>query len=114
MKTKDLILHCYLKRTQSHQWVAVCVDLCLASQADTQNEARKKLDAQIRTYVEEALTIDRDHAVALLTRKAPVEQRIEYQVIRLLMLLRLFGNKIGQAFKTTLPVHVSGNRYCPA
>ena len=59
MKAPELILRCYLKKRDG-QWVAVCIDLCLAAQADTASEARRRLEAQIVDYVEEALTVDRD------------------------------------------------------
>lgn len=105
MKTPDLIVRCYLKPTHG-QFVAVCVDLCLAAQADTAKEARAKLEEQIRDYVEEALTVDRAFAAELLTRKAPISQRIEYWLIHLAHKAHILKAGIGQAFKTILPVHV--------
>lgn len=108
MKSKDLILRCYIKKAGS-QFVAVCVDLCLAAQADTQEQARKMLLSQIESYVEEALTIDREFADELLNRKAPLYQRMEYQVIKAGYKLHLFKSGIAQAFKTILPVHVGRN-----
>jgi predicted RNase H-like HicB family nuclease len=71
------ILRCYAKKEQSH-WVAVCIDLSLAAQADSPKEAIEKLEAMIKTYVDEALTIHKDYADQLLTRKAPLSQLITY------------------------------------
>ena len=41
-----LMLRCFAQKDGA-QWVAVCVDLNLAAQADTCAEAKKRLDAQI-------------------------------------------------------------------
>jgi hypothetical protein len=83
---KPFYVRCYAKRSEG-QWVAVCVDLCLAAQADSFAEAKQKLDAQIRDYVFEALTVDRAHARELLSRKAPIQNRLEYLAIRCLELI---------------------------
>lgn len=107
MKTPDLIVRCYLKPSQG-QFVAVCIDLCLAAQADTAQEARAKLDRQIEGYVEEALTVDRAFAAELLTRKAPISQRLEYWRILLTQTLKA---SIGHVFDTILPVHVGKHNY---
>lgn len=108
MKSKDLILRCYLKKADD-QFVAVCVDLCLAAQADTPDQARQMLISQIESYVEEALTIDREFADELLNRKAPLYQRIEYAAINAANKIHLIKSGIAQAFKTILPVHVGRN-----
>jgi len=83
MRRTPFVMRCYAKRVDD-QWVAVCIDLGLATQSDSLPDARKKLDSQIRDYVHEALTVDRAHAAELLTRKAPLANRLEYQAIRLL------------------------------
>lgn len=77
-----LFLRCYAKQTEG-QWVAVCVDLSLAAQADTYAEARAKLEAQVNDYVHEAVTVHAAYARDLLDRPAPLEQRAEYHWIRL-------------------------------
>lgn len=105
MKAQNLILRCYLKRSHG-QFVAVCVDLCLAAQADTIKEAKAKLDAQIFSYVEEALTVDRAAADMLLSRKAPLGQQLEYWMIYAANRVHFIKTSIRQAFKTILPVHV--------
>ena len=108
MKSPDLIIRCYVKQTGSY-WVGVCVDLCLAVQADSIDEAKRKLEAQIVSYVEEALTVDRAFAAELLSRKAPLLQRIEYALIVAAHRVHLMKTGIAQAFKTILPVHVGHN-----
>lgn len=59
-------------------WVAACVDLTLAAQGPTLHEARDKLHAQIASYVREAMTVDAQHAEALLSRRAPLWDRLRF------------------------------------
>ena len=108
MKSKDLILRCYVKKADTH-YVAICIDLCLAAQADTEKQARAMLTGQIEAYVEEALTVDRQFADELLNRKAPIYQRIEYVAILTASKIHLIKVGIAHAFKTILPVHVGRN-----
>lgn len=76
------ILRCYAKKEQA-QWVAVCIDLGLAAQADSLEQAKRKLESMVETYIQEAVTIHRQYAKQLLTRKATLSQRLEYYVIKL-------------------------------
>jgi hypothetical protein len=43
MKTSELILHCFAEQ-KGNQWQALCLELSLAAQADTFEEARAKVD----------------------------------------------------------------------
>lgn len=108
MKAPELVLRCYLKH-RDNQWVAVCIDLCLAAQADTAADARRRLEAQIVDYVEEALTVDKAFAAELLRRKAPLYQRLEYFLLLAAYRVHLVKAGLGQVFKTILPVHVGHN-----
>lgn len=63
---------------EGEQWVATCIDLTLAAQAGTLDEARRKLHAQIMSYVREAMTVDMQHAEQLLSRRAPLADRLRY------------------------------------
>lgn len=67
----------------------MCIDLSLAAQGATFNEARERLDAQMREYVHEALTVDREHAAELLSRKAPLYQRLTWHALNLLSKVKL-------------------------
>jgi hypothetical protein len=104
MKTPDLILRCYAVKRSGH-WEAFCIDLCLAAQADTFADARGYIETQIKSYVEEALTVDRQYAAYLLSRKAPIAQRVEYSLIRFFQSFHVLKNDIYQVYKTILPVH---------
>ncbi len=74
MKNK---LRCYAKKEGS-DWVAVCIDLSLAAQAESPQLAKEKLESMIATYVDEALNEHKKFALQLLSRKAPFSQRLTY------------------------------------
>jgi len=80
MNPKELIVKCYAKQEEG-EWVAVCLDFCLATQGDSLNEVKRKLEEQITFYVGEALQ-DKEYGNQLLGRRAPVTQWLEYYFIR--------------------------------
>lgn len=82
----------------------MCIDLSLAAQGATFNEARERLDAQMREYVHEALTIDRKHAAALLNRKAPLYQRFTWHALNLLNKVKSDQPGRAKNFNELLPV----------
>lgn len=69
---------------QHGQWSLICLELCLASQADALQKAELRLHNQIKTYLDEATSgIDREHASSLLNRRAPLQYWIKYYWCRL-------------------------------
>ncbi|MBS1169543.1 MAG: hypothetical protein H6R01_461 [Burkholderiaceae bacterium] len=78
MKPTNLILKIYGEKVEG-QWVLVCLDFSLASQADTLEEAKKNLEDQIKEYVFDALIgEDREHARELMFRRAPIKYYIKW------------------------------------
>lgn len=77
----DLVLRCMALRKNGY-WVAMCLDLDLAVQADTAEQAKSLLREQMRSYVTEAFTVDAEHTVQLLTRKAPRRYFAMYYAIK--------------------------------
>ena len=101
---KPFFVRCYVKRSED-QWVAVCIDLCLATQGESLQEAKDKLESQVNDYGFEALTVDREHARALLSRKAPLQNRVEYYLIAAIQALRSGSKKCEQcAFEELVAV----------
>ena len=80
MNPKELIVKCYAKQEEG-LWVAGCLDFCLATQGDSLDEVKRKLEEQITFYVSEALE-DKECGNQLLGRQAPVTQWLEYYFIR--------------------------------
>lgn len=72
-------LRCMAYR-QDGVYVAACLDLSLAAQADTMQDALCKLDEQIKDYVAEALS-EPEYADKLLNRKAPLSMWLKYWVV---------------------------------
>ncbi|MBX3629334.1 MAG: hypothetical protein KF908_05345 [Nitrosomonas sp.] len=107
MKPIELLLRCYANK-RNDQWQAFCIDLCLAAQADTPEEAQKKLHFMIVDYVTEALTIDRVHANYLLRRKAPIKQIATYHYYSFMHRMGKLKDGLHMLFKETLPL-VPGN-----
>ncbi|QIW16115.1 DUF1902 domain-containing protein [Pasteurellaceae bacterium RH1A] len=75
--------------------IAVCLDLSLAAQANTQREAMDKLDAQIQDFIAEA-NAEPQYALQLLNRPAPLSLWIKYYWLKFLSIVN--GNKKGIAF----------------
>jgi hypothetical protein len=66
-------------------YVAVCVDLTLAAQADSMDEVKRKLDEQIHGYLHDIFNgEDKQHIKDLFPRRAPMNYIARYQWIRLL------------------------------
>jgi len=107
MKPNELILHCYAIKDGS-QWVALCLDFDLAAQGDTFIEARQSLDEQIRSYLEDALIgDDRQHAPALLSRKAPLSEWIKYWLLLAKVRLLNLHSGMFQPFNDVLPMKLA-------
>ena len=79
---------------QDSVYVAVCLDLSLAAQADSIKEAMDKLEQQIDAFVEEARAEPQYAKDLLLKRKAPLSLWVKYWFIGLRM---LFSKKTGKA-----------------
>lgn len=93
-----LTIRCYAERKDG-LWIAVCPQFTLATQGDTYEEAKGKLESQIQSYIVEALTIDRQHAGDLLSRKAPLQLRWKYTLARI---KSHFGQGLGGYARTFL------------
>jgi len=77
----------------------------LRTQGDTFDEVKGKLEAQVKDYVHEALTVDRAHADDLLRRKAPLGQRLAYYLIWLgQAFLGRRAGRVRHAFEELVPV----------
>lgn len=77
---------------QNSVYVAACLDLSLAAQADSMQEAMDKLEAQMKDYIVEAFS-EPEYARQLLSRKAPISMRLKYWTIA----FQVFFKKRNQA-----------------
>ena len=92
-------MKCYAKEEQG-AWVAICLDLTLASQGESYPEAKRKLEEQIAFYIDEALQ-DPEHGSQLLVRRAPLSSWIEYYC---LSLTNFLFHKANIIFDEVLPL----------
>lgn len=103
MKTNDLLLRCYGEH-KDNQWSVVCIDLCLAAQADTLNEAKEKLNSMMVEYIDDCLNgEDQEYAYDLLNRKAPLEQFAKYYWFKVLISFGRIKNDLAEIFIN--PIH---------
>jgi hypothetical protein len=110
MRPKELILRCYGER-KADLWQTFCIDLGLATQGESFQEAKDKLHAQIVSYMQEALAgADREYADQLLSRKSPLEFRLRYHYYSLLCYFNTAKTSICQIFNEVMPLTLSQNQ----
>lgn len=84
----------FLARHVEGQWFVECLDFSLGAQDTTLEAAHERLQAQVSSYVEEALTLDGGaHAEQLLSRRAPWR---DWLLFRLGMVLHALHAARGQ------------------
>ena len=103
-----IVARCFAER-KDDQWQAFSLEFGLAAQADSLAEVRAKLESMIESYVHEALTDDRAHAKALLSRKGTWRVYLRYYCYRLLSILS-HARGTFDVFNEALPVDP---RVCP-
>ncbi|WP_392559771.1 DUF1902 domain-containing protein [Orbus mooreae] len=106
--SKVKVLRCMLFR-KNGLYIAACLDLTLAAQANTPLEAKNKLDSQVKDYLQEALE-DECYAYDLLNRKAPFSWWVRYYsmfaVIKFISIFRQKSGKSPEIFEQ------QSNNYC--
>ncbi|TAN46690.1 MAG: DUF1902 domain-containing protein [Methylococcaceae bacterium] len=101
MSPEQLIVKCYAEQEQDY-WVAVCLDFNLASQGDSFEEVKAKLESMITDYVYAALAgEDKPYAAQLLSRRAPLSSWLKYHLIKLKIILL---HSAGRVFNETMPL----------
>ena len=84
MDSRHMLIKCYAERHDG-LWVAVCINFNLAAQAETFEEAKDRLFAQIEDHIEEALSAPEPIRHQLLyERKAPLIDRLRYRLFGVL------------------------------
>ena len=84
LKPAQLVLRCYGYRTKEGTWVGVCLDLNLATEADSLDGLRRKMNETIDSYLETVLdTEDKESIPRLLYRRAPLRDWLKYYLIRI-------------------------------
>jgi hypothetical protein len=68
---REVVMRCFAESEGEH-WHAICLNYDLAVQGESFVDVRAKLEAMIDHYLEEVAGVDRQHASALLSRRAPL------------------------------------------
>jgi len=85
------MIRCLLEKKDG-QWIAVSLEFGLAAQADSEYEARRKLEVMVRSYVYDALVgEDKEHADILLKRRAPLGTFVKFYVAIMASRIRAYG-----------------------
>ena len=96
-------LHCLAKK-EGDYWSARCLDFTLYAVGDTLDEAKSKLFAQIEEYIYEATEgEDKEFAVELLLRRAPLSDWIIYHTVDFMERCKMFSCQLGEVFKPEIP-----------
>ena len=108
MKKLPVQFRCYTEYNHdSGHWVAACIDLCIAAQAETEEAAKKSLHAQVQDYFDDACqapTLSR--AIEMLSRKAPYSEIMKYHYIKLRAKLGLNHGRSPSRYKeVAMPNH---------
>ena len=75
-------LRCYARPSRRGVWVAKCVDLDVATQADSLEAARLSLDEAVVGYLTTIMNdCTPEEARVLLNRKSPLWERILWEVL---------------------------------
>lgn len=104
MRPLKLILRCYADK-EGDQWQAFCLDLSLAAQASSFEEAKGKLERMILDYVHDALAgEDREYAADLLARRAPARYWLRYYFYMFLCRVGSIQRGVRRLFTESLPL----------
>ncbi len=106
-----LILRCYAEK-EGNQWQAFCLDLGLAAQAASFDEAKHKLGHMIHEYVYDALAgEDKAHADTLLRRRASFGYWAKYYWYVFLCRIGSIHREIRRLFNEPLPLTINHRPY---
>jgi hypothetical protein len=100
--SESKVLRCFAKQKSDGLWIAMCIDLSLATQGDTAEDAITKLNDQVIDYVQEAFR-EPEYTEQLLDRPSPLSCRIEYYKVLCLFRFARLANwfrDLNSAFRT--------------
>ena len=101
-----IILKCYGHKKKKGDWYGICLDLNLATEANTFNELVDKLNNKIESYLEVVIdTNDKDSIPKLLCRPAPIQDWLMYYFISFILILHKLKNNI--SYKKTIHFYIS-------
>ncbi|WP_417216521.1 hypothetical protein [Alcanivorax sp.] len=94
-------VRCYARKADNDQYAAVCLDLCLAAQADSMDEAKAKLHSQVMDYLMDALEEGN-----METRPAPLSQWAVYYRLSAQKGLKDGLDGLAAVFRDSVPLEI--------
>ena len=101
MKKLPVQFRCYAEYDHdADHWVAACIDLCIAAQADSLEAAKKSLHAQVLDYLDDAAQAPTlSETLRMLNRRAPFSEIAKYHLIKLCLAVGIDGVKRPTRYK---------------
>ncbi|MGJ0635814.1 DUF1902 domain-containing protein [Xenorhabdus bovienii] len=94
---------------QGDVYIAACLDLSLAAQANSIDKAISKLEGQVSDYLEE-VTSEPEYAKQLINRKAPLSMWLKYWYIACMLKVKRASSRN----KETISARLFDEQYKPA
>jgi len=99
---RKFVVKCYGER-KGDKWIGVCLNLNLATEADSPENLVKKMNGIIKSYLETVFdTEDKNSIPALLYRSAPLGDWCKYYFIRICFFVENFHKFIIFKEETTV------------
>ncbi|WP_394239846.1 hypothetical protein [Vibrio astriarenae] len=92
-----MVIRCLVKR-EGELFVAMSLEFGLAAQANSLDEAKSKLEAQVDEYLEDAYTVDSAYRKQLLSRKGPKSWFVIYHIVKAAHSIRGLRDRFGSFF----------------
>jgi len=106
IKPGEFILRCYGHKTEKGNWFGLCLDFNLAVEAESPQILQQKMGEAIVSYIETIFdTDDKKSIPQLFSRRAPIHDWLIYYLIKLIVFVRQFPDKI--IFKEIVPFHLA-------
>lgn len=107
---ENLVLRCYGRQLGKDSWYGVCINLNLAVEARSREELIQEMSAVIKSYLESVLdTKDTASIPELLSRKAPLSDRLMYCLIACIHHINNIPKNKFFKFKEFIPFHLAQN-----
>lgn len=98
-----LKLHYLVKREPQGYWAAYCLDFTLYAVGDTADEAKTKLDDQVKEYIRDAVIgPDAPYGNQLLSRSAPIRDWIAFYALFALQSVMRWGDHLHRTASTPI------------
>jgi len=101
----QLIIRCYGEK-KGDKWIGVCLNLNLATEADSADKLIKKMNGLIRSYLETVYDTENKSSIPeLVSRRAPLRDWCKYYLIKIGFFMKDFHKFF--TFKEAIPIQIA-------